>query len=149
MFYFEQLVGVEFYITQRTSLNLPDSQFCLKSKTEPKCSKHSIKLGGGEHRTEKVYSGRRGHRTYFLNRVPIGGGTPHIPFGQGANRGGHRTSKQAPSSHWICQKKVSCGQMEGGFIRIMPRCGSILQAGTCQILSLAKNPRWSRVWQKS
>ena len=30
---------------------------------------------------------------------------------------------------------------------IMPRCGSILQAGTCQILSLAENPRWSRVWQ--
>ena len=29
----------------------------------------------------------------------------------------------------------------------MPRCGSILQAGTCQILSLAENPRWSRVWQ--
>ena len=25
---------------------------------------------------------------------------------------------------------------------------SILQAGTCQILSLAENPRWSRVWQK-
>ena len=25
--------------------------------------------------------------------------------------------------------------------------GSILQVGTCQILSLAENPRWSRVWQ--
>ena len=24
-------------------------------------------------------------------------------------------------------------------------CGSILQAGTCQILSLAESPRWSRV----
>ena len=35
----------------------------------------------------------------------------------------------------------------GGFITIIPRCGSILQAGTCQILSLAENPRWSRVWQ--
>ena len=31
--------------------------------------------------------------------------------------------------------------------RIMPLCGSILQAGTCQILSLAENPRLSRVWQ--
>ena len=26
--------------------------------------------------------------------------------------------------------------------------GFILQAGTCQILSLTENPRWSRVWQK-
>ena len=30
----------------------------------------------------------------------------------------------------------------------MPLRGSVLQAGTCQILSLAENPRWSRVWQK-
>ena len=30
----------------------------------------------------------------------------------------------------------------------MPFCGSILQAGTCQILSLAENPTWSRVWQQ-
>ena len=29
----------------------------------------------------------------------------------------------------------------------LPLRGSILQAGTCQILSLAENPRWSRVWQ--
>ena len=36
----------------------------------------------------------------------------------------------------------------GGFMHIiMLRCGSILQAGTCQILSLAENTRWSRVWQ--
>ena len=27
--------------------------------------------------------------------------------------------------------------------------GSILQAGICQIFSLAENPRWSRVWQLS
>ena len=32
--------------------------------------------------------------------------------------------------------------------RIMPLRGSILQVWTCQILSLAENPRWSRVWQK-
>ena len=32
---------------------------------------------GGGHRTEKVYTGRGGHRTYFLNRVPIGGDTAH------------------------------------------------------------------------
>ena len=29
----------------------------------------------------------------------------------------------------------------------LPICGSILQAGTCQILRFAENPRWSRVWQ--
>ena len=29
----------------------------------------------------------------------------------------------------------------------MPLRGSILQVGTCQILNLAENPRWSRVWQ--
>ena len=39
------------------------------------------------------------------------------------------------------------GWVAGGFLRIMPHCGSILQAGTCQIFSLAENPRWSRVWQ--
>ena len=32
---------------------------------------------------------------------------------------------------------------------IMPLRGSILQVGTCQILSLAENPRWSRVWQQA
>ena len=37
----------------------------------------------------------------------------------------------------------------GGFgVRIMPHCGSILQAETCQILSIAENPRWSREWQQ-
>ena len=40
------------------------------------------------------------------------------------------------------------GGWVGGFrSRIMPRCGSILQAETCQILSEAENLRWSRVWQ--
>ena len=40
-----------------------------------------------------------------------------------------------------------CVGWVGGFLTIMPRCGSILQAGPCQIFSLAENPRWSRVWQ--
>ena len=30
---------------------------------------------------------------------------------------------------------------------IIPFCGFILQAGTCNILSLAEFPRWSQVWQ--
>ena len=35
-----------------------------------------------------------------------------------------------------------------GFLQeIIPLRGSILQAGTCQIFSLAEDPRWSRVWQ--
>ena len=33
------------------------------------------------------------------------------------------------------------------FQKIIPLCGFILQVGTCQILSLAEIPRWSRVWQ--
>ena len=33
------------------------------------------------------------------------------------------------------------------FQEIFPLRGSILQAGTCKILRLAENPRWSRVWQ--
>ena len=37
--------------------------------------------------------------------------------------------------------------MGGPSQRITPLCGSILQAGTCQILSFDENPRWSRVWQ--
>ena len=36
----------------------------------------------------------------------------------------------------------------GGYLQeIMPLHGSILQDGTCQILSLAENPRWSQVRQ--
>ena len=31
--------------------------------------------------------------------------------------------------------------------KILPLRGSILQVETCQIFSLAENPRWSRVWQ--
>jgi len=42
------------------------------------------------------------------------------------------------------------GWLAGGlfFQETFPLSGSILQAEICQILSLAKNPRWSRVWQK-
>ena len=35
-----------------------------------------------------------------------------------------------------------------GFLQeTIPLRGSILQAGTCQISSLAEGPRWSQVWQ--
>ena len=43
---------------------------------------------------------------------------------------------------------VGCAAYElGGWVAgpviIVPLCGSILQAETCHILSLAENPRWS------
>ena len=67
---------------------------------------------------------RGGHRTYFvdggMNRV----GTPHN-----------------------IEIKIELGGRvwSGRFLQeIIPLLGSILQAGTCQILSLAKNPRWSQ-----
>ena len=41
------------------------------------------------------------------------------------------------------------GLWVGDFLEIRPPHGSILQAETCYILSLAENPRWSRVWQLS
>ena len=75
------------------------------------------------------------------------GGTPHIPievvWSDVQTRVGtpHKTSVQEnPYGRWA-----------GGrfFQEILPLRGSILQAGTCQILSLAENPRWSRVWQLS
>ena len=52
-------------------LELARFSILLKIKDSVKVFK-AQKLEGG-HRTEKVYSGRGGHRTYFLNRVPIGG----------------------------------------------------------------------------
>ena len=70
-----------------SSWNLPDSQFCSKSKTELKCSRHRTKLGEGDSAQKKC--------------IPGGGDTAHI-FWTGFNRGGHHTSKQAPSTHWIC-----------------------------------------------
>ena len=51
-----------------------------------------------------------------------------------------------PQGGWVgCTAYV----LGGWFLqKIKPLCGSILQVGTCQILILAENPRWSRVWQK-
>ena len=41
------------------------------------------------------------------------------------------------------------GLRVSSFLRILPPFGFILQAGTCRILSLAENSRWSQVWQMS
>ena len=52
----------------------------------------------------------------------------------------------------VALKSYPVGGWVGGWVAntyiVMPLRGSILQVGTCQILSLAENPRWSRVWQK-
>ena len=46
------------------------------------------------------------------------------------------------------QQEKSIWWVGGWFFQeIIPLRGSILQAETCKILSLAENPRWSRVWQ--
>ena len=43
---------------------------------------------------------------------------------------------------------VAGGWLGGWFFQeILPLRGSILQAGTCKILSFAENPRWSQVGQ--
>jgi len=122
-----------------------------------------------------MYTGRGGHRTYFVDESNTWGGdtAQHRKMG-----GGHRTYFVDGRNNWggdtaqNSKKKLSfvgCGgYVVGGRLRrlcgggsvaealwwvggpsqrIMPLCGSILQAGTCQILTLAENPRWSRVWQ--
>ena len=60
---------------------------------------------------------------------------------------GQRTQAE---SYLYCEMKFSTSAVGEWIIRaIMPPCGSILQVGTCQILSLAENSRLNRVWQKS
>ena len=52
-----------------TIWNLPDSQLCLESKTEP-----SVAKGGGTAQKIDILEGGTPHRTYL-----IGVGTPHMP----------------------------------------------------------------------
>ena len=48
----------------------------------------------------------------------------------------------------VLRVRAAAGAGGNEFLQIiMPRCGSIQQAETCQIFSIAGNPRWSRVWQ--
>ena len=72
-----------------------------------------------------------------------GGGTPHIPLKgiwSDVQTGGDTAHKKV--------KEYKCCGVGGFYIgTIMPLRGSILQVGTCKILSLAEYPRWSRVWQ--
>ena len=72
-------------------------------------------------------------------KLGLGLGTPHKVLEQLG--WGHRTALKDKMEQKI--------HVVGGwfFQEILPLRGSILQAGTCQILSLAEYPRWSRVWQ--
>ena len=78
-----------------------------------------------------------------------GGGTPHKFTGGGTPQkftGGGGDTAQIPKKN-----TNAMGWVVGGWVvtirRIMPLRGSILQAGTCQILSLAESSKCSRVWQ--
>ena len=121
-----------------------------ESKTEPSVEKTQNYMRGGGATPQKNFDWK--------------GGTPHIPFWWVEQMGwGHRTTLKeniywdGGTPHILCcggdtsqylQKKLSwvVGGWVGGWVggpsqRIMPLCGSILQAGTCQILSLAEYPR--------
>ena len=71
----------------------------------------------------------------------------NVYFVDGGNNWGGDTAH-----HWENQSRYTAGWLGGWLagsrVIIVPLCGSILQAETCQILSLAEYPRWSRVWQK-
>ena len=64
---------------------------------------------------------------------------------------GHRTQAESYLYYEMKFSTSAVGEWVGVWIirAIMPPCGSILQVGTCQILSLAENSRLNRVWQKS
>ena len=64
----------------------------------------------------------------------IGVGTPHNIARKSLAAGGSVCAGSRADRKKFCQI-------------IMPLRGSVLQAETCQISSLAENPRWSRVWQ--
>jgi len=100
-----------------------------------------------------MYTGRGGHRTYFVDESntwggdtaqhrKMGGDTAHTLLMGGTIGVG--------TPHNIERKSLAVGGwgVGGPSQEIIPLRGSILQAETCQILSLAENPRWSRVWQK-
>ena len=85
------------------------------------------------------YRGDTAHT--FLMSGTNGVGTPHN-FERKHILGGGDTAQHL-------QEKLSCGWAGGGWVgggpsqEIIPLRGSILQAETCQILSLTENPRWS------
>ena len=103
-------------------------------------------IGGDTAQKKRILGGGDTAHT-LLTRVTHGVGTPHnIERWEG----GHRTYFVDWRNNWggdtaqYRKKKLSCGWVGGGPSQeIIPLRGSILQADTCQILSLAENPRWS------
>ena len=127
-------------------------------------------IGGDTAQKKRILGGGDTAHT-LLTRVTHGVGTPHnIERWEG----GHRTYFVDWRNNWggdtaqYRKKKLSCGwvgrlrRLCGGLVaeamwwvgggpcqEIIPLRGSILQADTCQILSLAENPRWSPSVAKS
>ena len=108
----------------------------LRIQDRAKCGKGTILHRGGGHLTGKNVYWEGGHRTYFIDGGNIWGGD----FAQICKKKGRLTVAEPMS--WL----VGCGAYElAQLVIIVPLRGSILQADTCQILSLAVYPRWSRV----
>ena len=86
------------------------STLLIESKTEPSVAK------GGGHRTEKIYSGRGGHRTYIIEV-----GTLHIPYWGGDTAHsllgwGHRTTlKEISAKFQVCCVLPSEGSPSSGW----------------------------------
>ena len=91
-----------------------------------------------------------GHRTELKDR---GEDTAQQDRTDEKDRGdrGHRTQAESYLYYKMKFSTSAVGEWVGVWIirAIMPPCGSILQVGTCHILSLAENSRLNRVWQKS
>ena len=67
----------------------------------------------------------------------------HTYFIDGGKNWGGDTAQYCKKQGRLTAGLVSLAQ----WVIILPLCGFILQAETCKILSLAENPRRSRVWQ--
>ena len=92
-------------------------------------------MGGGTlHRKNIYWKGETAHT--LLIGGTIGVWTPHNIERKSLAAGGWVRAAAGAGGRKFCQI-------------IMPLRGSILQAETCQIPSLAENPTWSRMWKFS
>ena len=72
------------------------------------------------------------------------GTTPHLRTRANENLSTYLYWARDTSQNFKDKKLHMVGWVGGWFFQdILPLRGSILQAGTCQILSSAENPRWS------
>ena len=96
----------------------------IERQDRAECGKGYIALGVGGYTTQKMYIlGAGGHHTYFLD---------------------------GPQTQRGIQKPIWLGGWDDWvvfFQEIFLLCGSIWEAVTCHILSLAENQRWSQVRQ--